>query len=686
MNKRDCVSLIHFISGGVALNKLMTYRHFIALFLFSLFILFCSQPSNFFYTKVKLDSIVQNDIVAPKSATYIDKQATQELKDEALKEIKNVYDRNVTIADQQVSNLNTFFDSLLKGKEKLKDSSFTEVKKEIKNPYNLTDNELQQLLSVSDDDLKRSVDYLKNKLKKTYDAGVREENLKQYQDDINNDSNLYLFSSVIRETLVPKLSSNLKVNEVLNKEETEKQKQLTLDKITPVYKKITKGEIIARKDDKITEDHIQKLEELDLINNHFKWADFFRSYPMILLFTLLFHLYCNRFLSEQLKSMRKYIFTFSMIALVTLVSQFLHGAFWFFIPFITSLIVFAVFWGRKFVIAASIYLGYLINGDDYVYMLLSLIIGLSLSFSYNDFRRFTDAIKTGAILGLILGFSNFILFYSVEQRILVDDSLVIVFAGILSGIVANGLIPLIENILSMATIYKLTELNKYDHPILEELYRKAKGTYDHSRNVGHLCSSASNRIGANTLLLKVAALYHDLGKIEKPEYFIENSHPDKNVHDLISPLESAAVILGHSMRSVELCRKHNIPQEVIDVIHSHHGDTVLLHFYQKALDMGLEVTLDDFRYSTPTPKTKEQGILLLADSTEAYSRSLQFNSTEELETQIRDFIYKKIKQGVLRDCSLSTKDIEICIEEFTSAIYATHHQRVKYVTDKVEEK
>lgn len=664
---------------------MLKYRHFIALFLFSLILLFSSQPSNFFYTKVELDSIVQNDIIAPRSATYVDKKATQELKNEALKEIKNVYDKDLSVSDKQISELKSFFNSVINGKVALEKPTSSNTT-EISNPYNLSENELERLLNVSDAELIRAEDYLVNKFDRIYQSGVREENLKQFQDELLNDSNLYLFDSTIRETLIQNLSQSLKVNEVLNTEETEKQKNETIDGITPVYKKITKGEIIARKDDKINEEHIQKLEALDLISQNFKWSDFFRHYPNILLFSILFHFYCMRFLPEQMKSMRKYLFTFFLISLVTLLSQLVHGVFWFFIPFITSLIVFAVFWGKKFVIAASIFLGFLINGDDYIYMLLSLIIGLSLSFLYDDFRRFTDAIKTGSILGLIVGLSHFILYSSFEQRVMIDDSIVLIFTGILAGIVANGLIPLIENILGMATIYKLTELNRYDHPILEELYRKAKGTYDHSRNVGHLCSSASNRIGTNTLLLKVAALYHDLGKIDHPEYFIENSHPDKNVHDLIDPLESASIILGHSERSVQLCRKHNIPEEVIDVIHSHHGNTVLLHFYQKALDLGKDVSIEDFRYKTPTPKTKEQGILLLADSTEAYSRSLTFNSSDELESQIRDFIYKKVKQGVLKDCDLTTGDIEICIEEFTSAIYATHHQRVKYITDKVDEK
>jgi putative nucleotidyltransferase with HDIG domain len=283
-----------------------------------------------------------------------------------------------------------------------------------------------------------------------------------------------------------------------------------------------------------------------------------------------------------------------------------------------------------------------------------------------------------------LSSTQVVLVYTLEQRFFIDDFPEFLISGVFAGIIANGIIPLLEKILGIATIYKLTELNKYDHPILEELYKKARGTYEHSRNVAHLVSVASNKIGTNTLLLKVAALYHDLGKIENAEFFIENSTPSSNIHNIITPLESAKIILEHPKKSIEICYKNKIPKEVIDLIETHHGDSVLMHFYQKELEINENADINDFTYSTPTPKTKEQGILLLADATEAFSRSQVFKTEKELEEILRTFIYKKIKKGELRNCELTTKEIEICIEEFTEAIFVTQHKRVPYSTEKVE--
>jgi membrane-associated HD superfamily phosphohydrolase len=149
-------------------------------------------------------------------------------------------------------------------------------------------------------------------------------------------------------------------------------------------------------------------------------------------------------------------------------------------------------------------------------------------------------------------------------------------------------------------------------------------------------------------------------------------------------LESDKIILEHPKKSIEICYKNNIPKEVIDLIETHHGDSVLMHFYQKELEINENADINDFTYSTPTPKTKEQGILLLADATEAFSRSQVFKTEKELEEILRTFIYKKIKKGELRNCELTTKEIEICIEEFTEAIFVTQHKRVPYSTEKVE--
>lgn len=667
------------------MKKMIQAKYLVILMIFSIALLYANQPNvTLFNAEIEIGQPAPKDLIASKSITYVDEIATEQAKEQALKEVKNVYDQDLTVFESQRDELKRFITALIKSKTAYDEASDkTAFLKTINNPYNLTIAEIELLINITTAELTRTLDYVTNVLGNIYEGGVREENLETAKESLSNDSNLYLLPSSIRSILIPKIKDNIGVNETLNKEETEKQMNQTLSNVQVVYKKIQKDDVIARQDDLITEDHYQALAALDMTSSDIAWGTFLRAYPGVLMFLLIFHLFCLKFLSDKLLTIKNYVFTLTTITGVVLFSNIIHGISYAFIPYITALIVFAVFWGRTFIQGPGILMGYLTFGDDHIYMMICVLITLCLSFLYHDFRRFTDAIKTSTKIGLIISLAHLILFFTFENKLLIEDSLQLLGTGILAGIIANGLIPLIENFLGMATIYKLTELNKYDHPILEELYRKAKGTYDHSRNVSHLCSSASNRIGTNTLLLKVASLYHDIGKMDKPEYFIENSNPAHNIHDTISPLESAEIIIGHATRSVELCRKHNIPKEVIDLIETHHGDTELLHFYQKALEQGMDVSIDQFRYTTPTPKTKEQGILMLADSTEAYSRQLQYSSKEELEKQIRSFIYKKVGQGTLRDCMLSVKDVEICIEEFTDCVYATRHQRIPYKIDKV---
>ena len=670
------------------MRRMFQVKYIAILMIFSIALLYANQPNvTLFNAEIEVGLPAPKDLIASKSVTYVDEIATQQSKEEALKEVKNVYDQDLTVFESQKEELKKFISNLIKSKIKYDEAEDKKaVLSTINNPYNLSIEEMELLINITTAELTRSLDYVTSVLEKLYKSGIREDNLETAKETLTNDSNLYLLPSGIRVILVPKIKENMVVNETLNKEETDKQMNQTLSNVQVVYKKIQKDEVIARQDDIITEEQYQALSALDMTSSDIAWGTFFRAYPSVLMFLLIFHLFCVSFLADKFLSIKNYLFTLTTITGVVLFSNMIHGIAYAFIPYITALIVFAVFWGRTFIQGPGILMGYLTFGDDHLYMMICVLITLCLSFLYHDFRRFTDAIKTSTLIGLIISLAHFILFFTFEDKILIEDSIQLIGTGILAGIIANGLIPLIENFLGMATIYKLTELNKYDHPILEELYRKAKGTYDHSRNVSHLCSSASNRIGTNTLLLKVASLYHDIGKMDKPEYYIENSNPDHNIHDTITPLESAEIIIGHALRSVQLCRKHNIPKEVIDLIETHHGDTKLLHFYQKALEQGMDVSIEQFQYPTPTPKSKEQGILMLADSVEAYSRQLHYPSKDELEKQIRTFIFRKAEQGALRDCLLSVKDIEICIEEFTDCVYATRHQRIPYSTDKVDKK
>ncbi|NPB04393.1 MAG: HDIG domain-containing protein [Thermotogae bacterium] len=238
------------------------------------------------------------------------------------------------------------------------------------------------------------------------------------------------------------------------------------------------------------------------------------------------------------------------------------------------------------------------------------------------------------------------------------------------------LLPIIEAMFRRTTELSFIELASLNHPLLRELSEKAPGTFAHSIIVGNMAEAGAKAVGANETIAKLGGYYHDIGKIFNPEYFIENQTSGENPHDKLDPVKSAQIIIGHVRKGVELAQKYRLPQEIIDIIRSHHGDTLLLPFYKKALDMGLRVKEEQFRYPGPRPRTPEEAIVMLADSSEAASRSA---STEEEIRKIVDSVFEqRIKEGQLDLVPLSRRDLIRIKDTFIPIILTFRHQRPKY--------
>ena len=237
-------------------------------------------------------------------------------------------------------------------------------------------------------------------------------------------------------------------------------------------------------------------------------------------------------------------------------------------------------------------------------------------------------------------------------------------------------LPNIEAIFHKATEYTLLELAFPNHPLLRELAEKAPGTYVHSLSGGNLAEVGARVVGANAILARVGGYYHDIGKIYNPEFFVENMVEGNNPHDNLDPINSARIIISHVKKGIELARKYNLPEEVINIIASHHGTTLLLPFYLKAKASKLPYSEEQFRYPGPKPKTVEEAIVMLADSCEAASRSA------ENEKEIRDIVNAvfedKIRDGQLDFVPLSKRDLEKIKEAFIPILLTYRHTRPKY--------
>jgi putative nucleotidyltransferase with HDIG domain len=234
-----------------------------------------------------------------------------------------------------------------------------------------------------------------------------------------------------------------------------------------------------------------------------------------------------------------------------------------------------------------------------------------------------------------------------------------------------------RNIGSTLTLRRFSDL---DQPLLKRLFAEAPGPYQHSMNVAYLAQAAGNAIDANPLLLRIGAYYHDIGKVGRPDGFIENQVSGDNLHDRIDPYESIAIIHGHLLQGVRMAREARLPAAVVDLIEQHHGTQSVEFFHQKAVKLASReaVREQDFRYPGPKPRTVEAALLMIADAVEAASRTLKAPGRPAFDKLVRFIIVKRIADGQFADCVLDTRDIEAITRAMVDALEASYHARILY--------
>lgn len=297
----------------------------------------------------------------------------------------------------------------------------------------------------------------------------------------------------------------------------------------------------------------------------------------------------------------------------------------------------------------------------------------------NKARKRSQVIQAGVIAGILQLTGLMLLEHLVINH--PQRYLIILINGLLSGVVTLGILPFFEYILQTVTNISLLELADFNHPILQRMILEAPGTYHHSLIVGNLSDSACSAVGANGLLARIGAYYHDIGKLQKPEYFIENQDIKKNVHDELTPTMSKLIIMNHIKEGLELAKKYSLSPLLWDFIQQHHGNSLVYYFYRRALEgkeENQEVAEEGFRYPGPKPNTKETAIVLLADSVEAATRSLKEPTPDKIEETVHKVINNKFIDGQLDECELTLKDIEKISSVFIKILSGIYHSRVNY--------
>lgn len=335
-----------------------------------------------------------------------------------------------------------------------------------------------------------------------------------------------------------------------------------------------------------------------------------------------------------------------------------------------------------FCVLASYFAGIIAGGSLYL-SLIFFISGLTAAILVLGLRRRIRILGAGLCAGLV----QTLLFWVVFRLNSLDQLLPNAYNGFICAVVVAGTLPVLENFFGIVTNISLLELSDFNHPLLKKMILDAPGTYHHSLIVGNLAEAAAEAIGANSLLARIGAYYHDIGKLTQPEYFMENQKIVSK-HTQLSPSMSKMVIMNHVKEGLELAKKYHLKPAIIDFITQHHGTSLVYYFYRKALE---EIEQDEkiyeegFRYPGPQPSSKETAIVLLADSVEAATRIALEPSAAKIEEVVHKVINNKFIDGQLDNCELTLKDLEKMAKVFVHMLSAIYHGRIQYPQDSKRE-
>lgn len=503
----------------------------------------------------------------------------------------------------------------------------------------------------------------------------------------------------------------LEPNLFFNRFETQQAESAAAEAVKPVYIQIKKNEMIIRDGQRLTDEDVHRLGAYAAMLPKGHGVSAFTG---VFLFSCLFLAVLWHMLSLRIPSVRlqrsDYVFLASLLLVLLILCRtaewisasvgnnpgyFDHRSFLFAVPVAAGAMLASIFFGLTvavfFSVAVSVFVA-LVCGNDFqvfAFVLLGSLIG---SYGVNPCRNRLVPIRAG----LLTGAGNaacvvlLALFHEDSTSVaLLTNAFLGFMGGIVSGVLATGFTPLAELLFGYTTDIRLLELASMDQPLLQELMIQAPGTYHHSLIVGNMTEAAAKSIGANSLLAKVAGYYHDIGKIKKPLYFIENQFDAENRHEKLAPSMSSLILTSHVKDGVELAKKHRLGKPIIDIINQHHGKSLISYFYQKALEArekaitskGAElppINIDDYRYPGPKPQTKEAGLVMLADMVEAACRSLSEPTPARIQGMVSRLINNAFTDGQLDECELTLKDLHQIAKHFHQILATVHHKRIEY--------
>ncbi|OGD34859.1 MAG: hypothetical protein A2V45_03705 [Candidatus Aminicenantes bacterium RBG_19FT_COMBO_58_17] len=503
----------------------------------------------------------------------------------------------------------------------------------------------------------------------------------------------------------------LRPNVSFNKAETESRKERARARVETVFYRLKKGKVIVRKGDEAT---AENLKWISIINQNLREA---RDWLVHLAGTFLLFALFFLTLWYYLKSLLKFraalnIYLMMGVSLIlgllvyklfsflaTLFSQFARlpiltevEVYRFAFPYQFGVIIFAFLTTNTvtliFAILNSLLVGYMFQGH-FQFMLFSFIGGLAAVYGirYYQKQKRTSALRTGLFVVAPINVFLIITLELIQEKIggpgaIAAEAIMGLLGGALSAAFAFVLLPVFENVFGFVTQTKLLDLTNSDLPVFRQMAMEAPGSYHHSLVVSTLAEKAAEELGLDTMLVKAGALYHDIGKVKRPEYFLENISRNSDLHKDMTPSLSSLVIINHVKEGAEAAKKLKLPKKIKEIIEQHHGSSLVRYFFHKAKEVYdpemQKIEEENYRYPGPPPQGKEAALIMLADSVEAASRSIKSPSRENLKRLIIEIFENYLQDGQLDDCDFSLRELRAIAESFHTTLFAIYHPRIQY--------
>lgn len=658
-------------------------------FLFLTFVILVVLTVNSFKVKmvdIKVGEFSEENIKAPKD--IIDIESTEALKSKQIENISPKYKIDTSVQISLKRNLKKYFSLLYEAKDSEGDSKSKKLEDQLY--INISSEDSKKLLLFEKDKIITLENTIYEVINQSLGSGIEKENLSYEKKNIEEVfSNISDLDKELQEIGANIVKTNLKENKFLDIESTNKAKEEAVKNVKDVI--IKEGSIIIGKNEIVTEKEYNILKDNNLLktNGVFNYKVILGSIIIVSLIGVSFGRYIYYFEKDIFKNKKLMTLTILLGLITILISKGFSEISGYLMPVAIVTITLSLIVRTRVALVMNLIVSLfliIITDVEIDIIVMSTIGGLIGTFSKTNSQQRSNILITGGLVSLanILFVLSFYFIYGMKLNVLVNKSIYAGLGGVLSGILSLGLMPIWENVFGLLTPSRLLELINPNQKLLKELLTKAPGTYYHSILVGNLSETAASEIGADSLLVRVGAYYHDIGKMRRPYFFKENQ-TGINPHDKLDPCTSFKIITSHVTDGEKISDDNKLPKEMKDMILEHHGTSIVKFFLYKQLEKDgkkLEEVDEEyiykFRYKGRKPQSKETAILMIADSVEAATRVSKNNNKEESRNLIRSIINQKISEGQLDESDLTLSDLKKIEESFLDTILAMYHERIEY--------